>query len=92
MRSRDGAGARVVRDGPGARLLLDDGRPVNILTERRLGALAGTVRELAAGPDPPHWLVIEGNSRGSFAGGPTSSGSRDSTLWQLSNSLAPEAD
>ncbi len=69
MRSSGDAGATIIRDASGVRLVLDDGRSVNILTESRLAALARLVRHLAGDPEPPRWLAIEGNPRGSFAAG-----------------------
>ena len=64
------AGARPARHGNGLRLVLDDGRPVNILHSARLEGLRSLVEGLCRSPGAaPAWLLFEGNEAGSFAAG-----------------------
>lgn len=55
--------------GGGARVVLDDGRRVNVLSRARMEALAAALARLAAGPGRPRYVLLEGNGRGSFAAG-----------------------
>ncbi|MDH3286009.1 MAG: enoyl-CoA hydratase/isomerase family protein [Acidobacteriota bacterium] len=49
-------------------LRLDDGRRVNLMSARRLDALADLLTGLARSA-PPAWVLLTGNSRESFAAG-----------------------
>ncbi len=54
--------------GDGAVVRLDDGQRVNILSARRVDALASLLDSLTE-PPRPRWLLLCGNGRGSFAAG-----------------------
>lgn len=65
-----GEGVHVRVDERGlARVWLDDGRAVNVLSRRRLEALARALEGLARPARRPRALMLEGNGRGSFAAG-----------------------
>jgi len=55
--------------GGGIRLILDDGKRVNVLARARMEALALRLAELARPENRPAFVVLEGNGRGSFAAG-----------------------
>ena len=66
--SKQGVHVRIDARGL-ASVRLEDGRAVNVLSRRRLAALARSLEKLAAGAHPPRALILEGNALGSFAAG-----------------------